>query len=110
MATRTSATNGWLGHLEGGIYPEGDHLWWLSESLVDKAHEELRNLESLQFCFPVETTTLGTFNTSLLQHSSFVASGRMGVTIRGESQINHESASVFIIFGRDMCAVYVKMM
>lgn len=80
------------------------------QSLADKVHEELRTLESLQFCFSLETTPLGTLNASLLQHSSFVASGRMGVTIRGQSQTNHDSASVFIIFGRDICALYVKMM
>lgn len=82
----------------------------LLQLLVGKVHEEMRTLESLQFCFPVEKAPLGTHTTSLLQHSSFVAGGWMGVTLRGQSQTNHGSASVFIIFGRDMCALYVKMM
>lgn len=47
----------------------------LLQLLVGKVHEEMRTLESLQFCFPVEKAPLGTHTTSLLQHSSFVAGG-----------------------------------
>lgn len=45
-----------------------DHL----QPLVDKVHEEIRILESIQFCFPVETIPLAHtspqfFSTALLQ-------------------------------------------
>lgn len=79
-------------------------------SLADKVHEESRTLESLLFCFPVETIPLGTPIMSVLQHSSFVASGWMAVAIRGGSQTSYGSASVFIIFRKAICGMYVKMM
>lgn len=79
-------------------------------SLVDKVHEEPRTLESLHFCFPVETIPLNTHITSVLQHSSFAASGWTGITLRGRSQTSYGSASVFIIFGRAICEMFVKMM
>lgn len=70
-----------------------DHL----QPLVDKVHEEIKILESIQFCFPVETIPLGTHLTSVLQHSSSPACGWMGATLRGRSQTSYGSASVFIM-------------